>query len=540
MKIMHRHLTIRIVAFLICSYPFITYGYENKNNIPTAAEYDSRLAAIAINSAVTKKTPNPITLLPTGKEWISHIENDLMPFWTSKTAIGTPPGNFPTYRANDGSMIDTSNPPPEYTSIPNSETWIKNNQRVVRYYSRMMGRQVFAYCAAFHLTGNEKYLELAKLGLDYMMQNMVDPNGVFYTWTVNKKGYPEDPDCRISQDLTYAIMAPAAYYYLTRDSSTLAYLLKAKDYIFKKYKFPDCGQLRWVNKNYTDPADSTDKSDTTQKELVAQLDQINAYMLLTTGLLEGENRKAWLKDMVMLATSMKDNYYSAKNNLFWGCIAGPSCKQELGQPHVDFGHTIKTFWMMYLMGKKFNKPLFVDFANKNMPRVFQSAYDTSMKTWKEKPKTPDNNGTDRIWWLHDELDQAAATLSLIDTTRYLKYLVPTYHFWFKHYIDQKGKEVWHGMTGPVDQEKPLYLKAHLWKNAFHASEHALVGYITSQALARQPVELYYAFVKEPADSLIQPYLFRGDIKKVDSSPMQDLKNFKNLKKYKVTFSRIKP
>lgn len=531
---MHRDLTIRIVAFLICSIPVTIPGFEENVSPVVTYDYEYRLINRMEEDWLIKKAPVSVSMLPTGKEWISHLENDLMPYWTSKTALGTPEGNFPSFRANDGAVINPKNPPPEFDSIPNSETWLKN--KVNRQYSRMMGRQVFAYCVAFHVTGDEKYLKYAKEGLDYMMLKMLDSKKIFYTWIENNQGYPKDPDNRISQDLTYALMAPAAYYYLTRDTSVLAYLLKAKNYIFEKYKFADCGQLRWINKNYTDPADSTDENDTTQKELVAQLDQINGYMILTTGILQGENRDRWLKDMLMLATSIKKDYYDSTNNLFWGCIAGPSCKQELDQPHVDFGHTIKTLWMMYLIGKRFNQPQFVEFANKNMPRVFQSAYDTSMATWREKP-----NGNNRIWWLHDELDQAAATLSLIDTTKYLKYLIPTYHYWFSHFIDRKGKEVWHGLTGPVDQEKPMFLKAHLWKNAFHASEHALVGYITSQALNKQPVELYYAFSKKPADSLIQPYLLQGNISAIDSSNRLSPGNFKKLKKiYKVTFTKIIP
>jgi hypothetical protein len=371
---------------------------------------------------------------------------------------------------------------------------------------------------------------------------MRDKNGIFYTWVENNKGYPEDPDNRISQDMTYALMGPAMYYYLTRDNTILDHLLKAKSYIFDKYKFPDSNQLRWVIKDYTDPDDPEDRNSNSQKELVAQLDQINAYMLLTTGILEGDKRQEWLKDMVMLATAMKDEYYSKKYNLFWGCIAGPSCKQQLGEPHVDYGHTIKTLWMMFLMGTRFNQPQFVSFAKKHMPSVFHSAYDKKMATWIEKPPNPPNpatpgsDGKDRIWWLHDELDQAAATLALREPDKYARYLAPTYKFWFFNFIDPDGKEAWHGLSGQFPG-KPMFLKAHLWKNAFHVTEHALIGYITSEALNKKPVDLFFAFTEKPRTALIQPYLLQGDIKKMDVS---DLPGFDGMKKYKVSFHNIKP
>ena len=75
---------------------------------------------------------------------------------------------------------------------------------------------------------------------------------------------------------------------------------------------------------------------------------------------------------------------------------------------------------------------------------------------------------------------------------------------------------WHGLTGePRKPGKPLLLKAHLWKNAFHDFEHSLVGYITAQAVRGQPIKLYYAFENQPPAEKIQPYFFAG---KIDRTP----------------------
>ena len=135
----------------------------------------------------------------------------------------------------------------------------------------------------------------------------------------------------------------------------------------------------------------------------------------------------------------------------------------------------------------------MNFAHQHMPQVFKEAYDQDMKTWIEKKlHNEPEKGRDRIWWVHDELDQAAATLALDEPEEYVKYLVATYRFWFFEFVDPADKEVWHGLTGPYPG-KPIYLKAHLWKNSFHDFEHALIGYITSQALHKNPVDLYYAF-----------------------------------------------
>jgi mannose/cellobiose epimerase-like protein (N-acyl-D-glucosamine 2-epimerase family) len=493
-----------------------------------SADYRSRMRDVNAAAAFDAGDPDP-SLLPTGREWVTHIEEDLLPYWTTPAALGNPIGNFPTFRANDGSVIDPRHPVPEVASIAAGETWLLN--RIGRQYTRTMSRQIFAYCVAYHMTGNEQHLRDARLGLDYLFTKMVDRDGVFYSWTENGVPGPEDARQRISQDMAYALMGPAMYYYLTRDPSVLAVIRRTKKYIFDHYR--EGNALRWINEAFVDLEETHLP---TQKELVAQLDQINGYMLLMTTILEGAEKSAWLGDMVMLANTMKEDYYNQGQNQFWGRIDSVEY-EKLGQPHVDFGHTIKTLWMMLEIGLRFDQPGLRDFAFANMPRVFREAYSTDYDSWIEKKLENGALGTDRIWWLHDELDQAAATLSMADPS-YLRYLIPAYRYWFFEFVDPKDKEVWHGLTGdPGKPAKPMLLKAHLWKNAFHVFEHALVGYITCQAVRGEPVRLYYAFATEPAANLIQPYFFAGTIGGVERPDQPVLGT---LKKVVVDFTRVKP
>ena len=105
-------------------------------------------------------------------------------------------------------------------------------------------------------------------------------------------------------------------------------------------------------------------------------------------------------------------------------------------------------------------------------------------------------------------------------------------------MDQKGKDVWHGLTGePGKPGKPMEMKAHLWKNAFHDFEHALVGYITSRSVRGEPVRLYYAFENQPAGSAIQPYLFAARINSIEKTDQQVLGKYR---KVAVDFSDVKP
>jgi hypothetical protein len=83
----------------------------------------------------------------------------------------------------------------------------------------------------------------------------------------------------------------------------------------------------------------------------------------------------------------------------------------------------------------------------------------------------------------------------------------------------------------------MLLKSHLWKNAFHVFEHALIGYITCQAVRGEPVKLYYAFATEPNANTIQPYLFAGKIGSIQRPRQRVLRT---LRKVIVDFTRVTP
>ncbi|EKD33644.1 MAG: N-acylglucosamine 2-epimerase [uncultured bacterium] len=475
--------------------------------------------------------------LPTAELWMSHVRNDLLPFWTSPAAIGVPEGNFPTFRAYGGSTIDSLNPQDEFLEIPDSEIWLKG--RVNRQYSRMMGRQIYAYCVAYQMTGDERALELAKRGTEYLLGNMYDSRGFFYTWRMQRRDgtyerFPEE-EYIISQDISYALLGPAMYYYITRDPKVLPVIQQCKEYIFEKYRIEGSRNLRWIRESYRDFEELHTRE---QLELVAQLDQINAYMLLVTRLLDGEDRKTWETDLVNLAELIKSEYYNEENNVFWGRIDKEAYKQ-LGKPHVDFGHTIKTFWMIYLIGEQFQRADLSKFSLEHGPSVLKEAFHRPYETWIEKKLPGGQLGTDRVWWVHNELDQAAATFMLVDGSQ-KNYLQFSYRYWFEQFIDLRSKEAWHSLVGPMPGV-PAYLKAHLWKNGFHSFEHALVGYITGEAYRRKPVSLYYAFREIPDHSLIQPYLYRGEIEQAKITTTEfSSAALSGLKKRAVTFVNVRP
>ena len=222
------------------------------------------LLCLATAAAAQTTTAPP---MPTAADWRDHLQHDLMPFWLTPQAIGTD-GNFPTYRCNDGSLFDAAHPCPELANPVGGIVYLD------RDYYRMKSRQTYGYGVAYHLTGEERYLELARKGAELLMHNAfetIDGKTVPISFRKNGKAMPR-PDQRTSQDAAYSLTGIGFYYYLTRDPEALRCVKAVKDYIFETWY--DDGQhiVRWVNENFQD--ETTDRW-----ELTAQLDQIYAYMI---------------------------------------------------------------------------------------------------------------------------------------------------------------------------------------------------------------------------------------------------------------------
>jgi hypothetical protein len=51
--------------------------------------------------------------LPPGARRLEHLNNELLPFWTTESAFGQPLGAFPTRRCNDRQLYNERKPCPE-------------------------------------------------------------------------------------------------------------------------------------------------------------------------------------------------------------------------------------------------------------------------------------------------------------------------------------------------------------------------------------------------------------------------------------------
>ena len=459
------------------------------------------------------------------QQWIDHYRNDLLPFWSSVEAQGTPVGNFPTFRCNDGSLFNAAHPCVE---LSESEDWIRTE--LGRDYVRMQSRQAFFYGVGFNITGDPKLLALAKAGVDYIRQHAIRADGsVVAYWQAGKAD--NLGNAATSQDAAYTLMGLSFYYYLTRDPDVLTDILRIKNHVFTKFFQadgfgPGLGLMHWDGQTINPVV----------QDLTAHLDQLNAYMVLLAPLLTGETQTAWHAQMSQLVDSLRQKFFDPNSQMFRSQLQDPTTSLP-GWAHMDFGHTVKTFWMMDLIAKQNHDDELETYAREGIKNTIKTAYlgkDPAGRAlgfasrphlWEGIPphaaQAPVNCppfidrslNCEQEWWIFAELDQAGATLALKDHD--LGTLIDeTNRYWLSQFVDPSGKEVWQMLSSPYGASK--YPKAHLWKSGFHSSEHVLVGYLTANWRTNQLAPLYFAWANPDGVKSIPAYMFQAEVARIES------------------------
>jgi len=427
--------------------------------------------------------------------WKEHIEEDLMKFW-NKDSTELQKGLFPTYLTNEGYRLSENSqewPPEIQAALQNDDTkgLINPEYNYIRAHSRL----TYANGIAFHVSGKEDYLKQCKKGVDALL-DAIDGNQGMFTVQNKKTGeWGQARGERTSQDLAYGLTGLCMYYFLTHDKTILHHIIQLKDYIFDAYLDKEKGYFTWL------PKDNKNND----IEIVAQLDQLYAYMLFVTPSLPEPYQTQWKKDLEEIVYILISRFYSERYQFFWGQDT-TSSSQTLGTNHTDFGHSVKTMWVIFRIGVLLKKTDYMLFAQEKIDKILKEAYIEKDQCWGRRFDEHGQMDKDKEWWILAELDQATEILALNDPS-YLEYLNHTNSYWFTYMVDHENGEIWHMVDGETNQPVLCYPKAHSWKNALHSFEHALFGYMTSSQIKEKDFSLFYAFVEEEEAKKAEPYLF---------------------------------
>jgi len=449
--------------------------------------YTLIIIILAIMACGSISTAEPLS----GERWKEHFVTDIIPYYTDKSALGEPAGNFPSKRDMTGKAVSE-----------------------IRY-TRMIARQVYAYLIGFNLTGDEKLLEYASMGINWILGKAKDPGKGYFT-KLDGKGRPDMKLSKSAQDQAYVMLAFSSYFYITRDRTAKKELDENIELIFN-------GEFWDSKENTIIDARSGDLKKIVEFEnpghdIVTILDQANAYLLLYANNLEGAEREANLKHLKKCGDILAEKFF--KGGIFWDTDRN---RKNYNAKHLDAGHVLKTYWMLYEISKiwrlSHNEELYKEILDKYLIDIVIAAYSEKYGMWGKKFKDSYKNiiCANPDWWMQIECNQLAARL-LNNDKRIPGILEKTTEFWFDSDFIDKTRKI-RGIRESVKLDgsfmkngDKLTAKAHEWKNGYHESEQAIILYLLLNAYNKKASTLYYAVEPSAAKNFTaKPYVFNGKV-----------------------------
>ena len=432
----------------------------------------------------------------TTDRWLRHMNDELLPFWSHPDAFGDPVGLFPTSRCNDGAL------PAVGPECPDGKSSVSN-----RTYMFPLSRQVFAYGAAFHLTGDKRYLDLAQAGLKVLLGPAAIPGGGHHDYYVKDADAwgPGDGSLNIQKQL-YIMLGPAFLYYLTRDPELFSEIEAMRLNVIDKYFDAETGAYHYRrNDRKTKPKDF--------RFLVAGLDQLNTFYALLAPYAPPDAAESWRSEMRLIAKDIENRFYNEAGDVYEVILSGED--QPAVAPDIQFGHSAKAAWLLAATGAFLGDDAMVERAVKKGERLLVRSFSPETGAWRPGEGDDKSVLTSFSFVAQSQLAHALA----ISDQSVRKMLIDANAFWFDKFVDHEHGGTFGELTlqgEDFDGAKPKHWR---WKSGFHTFDLALFGYLASAGISGAKAELYYGFGDTPPETPPHPYQFGGDV--VSAEPLDN-------------------
>lgn len=355
--------------------------------------------------------------------------NDIVPFW-QKYSIDKQHGGYFTCLDSKGQIYDTD-----------KFIWLQ-------------GRQAWTFSMLYNkVENNKEWLEIAKLGIDFIKKYGMDENGNFY-FSVTKEGQPLIQPYNIFSDC-FAAMALSQYARATRDEEIKSLAKRTYYNILRKKDTP-----KGIYEKQTG---------------IRPLKGFALPMILSNLVLE-------LDDVLDSHEVEKTIDFSVKE------VMGDFLHKESGiiyefvTPDGNFedsfngrllnpGHGIEAMWFMIDIGVRNHDYNLIEKATQVIFNILEYSWDEQhggifyFMDAKGKP-LQQLEWDQKLWWVH--LESLVALAKAYQHTRdekILKWYEKVHDYAWNHFPDPENGE-WYGYLNR--QGKPLNtLKGGKWKGCFH-------------------------------------------------------------------------
>lgn len=365
-------------------------------------------------------------------------------------------------------------------------------------------RDAYGFVRAYMLTGNARYLTLARHALDFMEHHAWDTlHGGWYS-TIDRFGnYASPGENKTAFDQHYALVGLAASCEATQDSTDWRYLMQGvstNDEHLWDSSSQSFGYFDYASAAWQSP---------TGKSFNATVDAITTHELALY-LLTGDDR--YKTRLLQLADNMENRLVASMTQQKIGFVESYGADWSWNNNPANnntrtiMGHVLKTAWCFGRIYQLFPDSAYLSAAARLVDTVWNLGYDHVFGgPYKDYDRVSGvmfmygQADTAKAWW---QMEQAVTGgLMLYEITGrelYLQMADESLDFFMNYFVDHQYSEVYSDRTRTGGQIWGTE-KGNSGKAGYHSTELGYYVYIYGNLfLHRRSVTLHYFFA--PADS----------------------------------------
>lgn len=383
-----------------------------------------------------------------------------------------------------------------------------------------ISRLVFGFASAFLLTGEDRYLEAAEKGTNYLRQHFraVDPTEDICFWyhAIDVKGdkvrkalasrFGDDYDAIPAYEQIYALAGPVQTYRITGDRRILLDARRTQNLFNRHFLDPKLGgYYSHIDPITFDPHAETLTFDRSRKNWNSVGDHAPAYLInlyLATGAEQDKEMLTYCADLI--AKHFPDYEHSAFVNERFHQDWSHDLNWGWQQDRAVVGHNLKIAWNLMRIHSLVDKPEYKGLANKIAGLMPQHGMDKQRGGWYDVVERVLQPGQTvhrfawhdrKAWWQQEQGILAYLILSGIERKpEYLKYARESAAFYNAWFLDQEAGGVYFNvmasgipfLTGTERQ------KGSHSMSGYHSFELCYLAAVYSNLLVtKQPLDLYF-------------------------------------------------
>jgi mannose/cellobiose epimerase-like protein (N-acyl-D-glucosamine 2-epimerase family) len=363
----------------------------------------------------------------------------------------------------------------------------------------MIGRQIYGFTCAYLLSGDERYLESARKGVDYLLEHAWDNEYGGWYDLLDIDGNPKITTKTVPNQL-YTDVGLAEYYFATKDENVLKRIKESIN--IRKTQAKDN-----INGGYFQSLSRDLSVSDSSKSKHSHYGYTSSLLLNMMLFTHDPEISRFAEELLQISVDrMTDpeygwfNGFPAPDDIKWNPIPRQIHGKDVISAGAQLTACLSLLRFYEITGKK-------DFGERGVnlgKQLMQSAYDPGRGIWfdniERKPPFAPADTSNVYWWLQSY--GIFVQLHLYHITgeeHYLDSFVKMTSFWNDHFIDSQfgGAFLSVSPSGKV----LVTAKASPWKASYHEMETALLNYLyLNLYVNNKPATLYFNINKAEANS----------------------------------------